>query len=332
MLVLVLLIFLLFITFLTAASEISIIAVNRLKMRRLASGGSRTAKMVLKILETPEKFFSTILVTNNIVNTLIASIVTIIAVSLMGESRGIVVATIAVSIVIIICEVVAKTFAATHSEKLSLNFAVPVNTLIIVFSPVMKVLTKVVNGIMRLVGTKPAAKPGLVTDEEIRALIEIGKEEGVLHKEKYRMLSRILEFSETVVKNVMTPKKEIVSIDINANFVDMLDKVLESGFSRLPVYKDNPDNIIGIINMKDLLGLTCNRDLIVLQDIVYPVAFVSDAKKVTELLKEFQKGHAHLAIVTDTKGNIEGLVTLEDLLEEIVGEIEDEFDVRSKQR
>src|SRR3989338_3484001 len=250
MLVLVLLIFLLFITFLTAASEISIIAVNRLKMRRLASGRSRTAKMVLKILETPEKFFSTILVTNNIVNTLIASIVTIIAVSLMGESRGIVVETIAVSIVIII-------------------------------------LTKVVNGIMRLDGTKPAAKPGLVTDEEIRALIEIGKEEGILHKEKYRMLSRIFEFSETVVKNIMTPKKEIVSIDINANFVDMLDKVLESGFSRLHVYKDNPDNIIGIINMKDLLGLTCNRDLIVLQDIVYPVAFVSDAKKVTELLKEF---------------------------------------------
>ena len=142
------------------------------------------------------------------------------------------------------------------------------------------------------------------------------------------MLSKVFDFSEEVVKNVMTPKKDIVSIGVDSNFDDMIDKVLESGYSRLPVYKDNPDNIIGIIKMKDLLNMLFNKGLVVLQDMIYPATFVNESKKVTELLREFQKGHTHIAIVADAKGWVKGLVTLEDLLEEIVGEIEDEYDIR----
>ena len=126
------------------------------------------------------------------------------------------------------------------------------------------------------------------------------------------MLSKVFEFSETVVKTVMIPRDKMILIDIGANIEDILDKVLESGHSRIPVYKDKPDNIIGVINMKDLLNLSVNRDL------------------VSELLKEFQKGHTHLAIIVDSYGKIHGLVTMEDLLEEIVGEIEDEHDIRKK--
>jgi len=121
-----------------------------------------------------------------------------------------------------------------------------------------------------------------------------------------------------------------VLIDVGANIDSILDKVLESGYSRLPVYKDKPDNIIGVINMKDLLNLSVNRDLVILQDIIYPPVFVPDSKHVAELLKEFQKGHTHLAIIIDSYGKIQGLVTMEDLLEEIVGEIEDEHDIRKK--
>ena len=122
----------------------------------------------------------------------------------------------------------------------------------------------------------------------------------------------------------------MMTIDINANIDAILDKVLESGYSRLPVHGGSPDNIIGVINVKDLLNLSVNKGLIVLQDIIYPVTVVSGSKRVTELLREFQKGHTHLAIVTDSQGKVEGLITLEDLLEEIVGEIEDEHDIRSK--
>lgn len=314
----------------TAASETSIIAVSRLKLRRLAATGSKTAKIILKILETPERFFGTILVANNIVDVLIASIVTAIMILLFKDERkGVLFATAIVTFLIIVSEVAAKTLAAKRSERLSFVLARPIQLLIFMLSPIVKVLEVITNAIVSMMGVEAKGKPALVTEEEIRALIKMGEEEGVLHKEKYKMLSKVFDFSESVIKNIMTPRKDIVAVDINSSFEDMLDKVLESGYSRIPVYKDDPDNFIGIMNMKDMLTLSCNRSLVVLQDILYPVTFVPDSKKVTELLREFQKGHTHIAIVVDDRNGIAGLVTLEDVLEEIVGEIEDEYDVRS---
>jgi putative hemolysin len=179
-----------------------------------------------------------------------------------------------------------------------------------------------------LLGGKTKGKPSLVVEDEIKALIRIGEEESPRHKYKYKMLSKVFVFSNILVKTVMVPKDKMVLVDINANIEEILDNVLESGYSRLPVYRDKPDNIIGVINMKDLLNLSVNRDLVILQDIVYPPIFVPESRNVAELLKEFQQGHTHLAIVVDSYGKIQGLVTLEDLLEEIVGEIQDEYDIR----
>ncbi|MFA5143498.1 MAG: hemolysin family protein [Candidatus Omnitrophota bacterium] len=325
----ILIIILLLLAALTAASEIAIIAVSRIKIRKLVSQGSKSARIIKQMLETPEKFFSTILVVNNIIDTLIAAIVTAIMIALMGEQKGIIIATIAGSLAIIVFEVVAKTLAATHSEKLSLFLAKPVNYLIIAFSPVVKGLVYVTNFVLRLVSAQAPSRPALITDEELRALIKISAEENILHKEKYKMLSKVFDFSEAIVKNVMTPKDLMVALDIDSGFDAIVDKVLESGYSRLPVYKGSPDNIVGIINMKDLLNLTINKELVVLQDIIYPAAIFPETKKVSELLKEFQKGHTHIGIVTDAKGKPVGIITLEDLLEEIVGEIEDEYDVRT---
>ncbi len=316
---------------LTAASEISIIAASRIKLRKLAAEGSNTAKLILKILETPEKFFGTILVANDIVDALIAVLVTAIIIRLIGSGGrwGIIIATIVSSFLIIVSEVTAKTFAARYAEKIASIVARPVHMLITIFSPVVKVFELITESIINLIGLQTKGKPALVTEEEIRALIKIGEEEGTLHKEKYKMLSKIFDFSEAVVKSVMTPKDEIVSIDVNTKFDDIMDKLLEYGYSRIPVYRDNPDNIIGIVNMKDLLNMSFNKELVVLQDVIYSANFIPESKKVTELLKEFQKGHTHLAIVVDSQNRLKGLVTLEDLLEEIVGEIEDEYDIRT---
>lgn len=327
----VILIFLLLFAAITAASEISIIAVSRIKLRRLIHSGSKAARDVLKILETPGRFFGTILVSNNIVDALIAVLITALVIRVMGlsERLGIVVATLIASFLIIVSEVTAKTLAARFSEKISIALAMPIRTLIIIFAPIVRILEAITKVLSWMLGIKPAGGASLVTEEEIRAFIKIGEEDGVLHKEKSRMLSKVFDFGNTIVKNVMTPKKEMVAIDISSGFEYILEKVLETGYSRIPVYKNNPDNIVGIINMKDLLSLSCNKDLIVLNDIIYPAVFFPEAKKVTELLKEFQKGHTHIAIVRDAKGGISGLVTLEDLLEEIVGEIEDEYDVRA---
>jgi len=245
------------------------------------------------------------------------------------KNKGVILATIAGSLIIIVFEVVAKTIAATHSERLSLIFAKPVNALIIIFSPIVRGLVYITNFILRLVSAQAPVKSTLVTEEELKALIKISAEEDLVHQEKYRMLSKVFDFSNTVVRDVMTPKKDVVSISADSKLEDILEKVLESGYSRLPVYGGDPENIVGIINMKDLLNLSFNKELVVLNDIIYPAAFFAETKKVSELLKEFQKGHTHIGVVTDAKGKLAGIVTLEDLLEEIVGEIEDEYDTRA---
>jgi putative hemolysin len=320
---------LLFFAAVTAASEISVIAASRVKLRKRAAEGSKTAKTLLTILETPERFFGTILVANNMVGALIASLVTAIIIRLAGEKNWVVLlATVIASFLIIVSEVAAKTFAARNSDRLSSALARSIKILIKILSPVVKILEVITNLIINLIGGKAQGKPSLVTEEEIRALIKAGEEEGVLHKEKYKMLTKVFDLSETVVRSVMKPKSEMVMINIGDNIDVIIDKALESGYSRIPVYKEKQDNIIGVINMKDLLTLSANKGLILIQDIIYPPSFVPGSKKVIDLLKDFQKGHTHLAIVLDPKGMIEGLVTLEDILEEIVGEIEDEYDVR----
>ena len=315
----------------TAASEIAIIATSKVKLRRRSIEGSKTAKLILDILETPERFFSTILVANSIAGALVASLITRFMIRILGEGEIIVLyATIIVAFLIVVSEVVAKTLAARYPDRLSSAFARPIRFMIKILTPFVKGLEVITKVIINAVGGKTTGKPSLVTEEEIRALIKVGEEEYTQHREKYKMLTKVFDLSETVVRSIMRPKLEMVMIDINADIDSIMDKVLESGYSRLPVYKEKEDNIVGIINMKDMLTLSVNKGLIVLQDIIYPPAFIPGSKKVIDLLKDFQKGHTHIAIVLDPKGMIEGLVTLEDILEEIVGEIEDEYDVRGK--
>jgi len=326
---LVLLILLLFFAAVTAASEIAIIATSKIKLRRRAAEGSRSAKLILNILETPERFFGTILVANNIVDALIASLVTAILIHFVGEKDWVViVATAIVSFLIIVSETAAKTFAARNADRLSTRLARSIKVLIGLLSPVVKILEVITNFIVNLMGGQPKGRGSLVTEEEMRALIKVWEAEDIKHKERAKMLSRVFDLSETVISSIMRPRAEMAAINIDSNIDEIIEKVLESGYSRLPVYKDKEDNIIGIINMKDLLTLSVNKGLIVLQDIVYPPAFVPGSKKVKDLLKDFQKGHTHIAIVLGPKDSVDGIVTLEDILEEIVGEIEDEYDVR----
>jgi len=325
-----LLVILLLIGALTAASETSIVAASIIKLRRLAADRSKTARMILKVLEAPEKFFGTIVVANNIVNSFIAALVTAVIISLIGEnSKSILIAALISAFFIVVFEVAAKTLSAGNPVRISLALVRMVRVLIFIFSPAVRALSVITNFIVNLMGGRTKGKPSLVVEDEIKALIRIGEEESPSYKDKYRMLSKVFEFGDTIVKTVMVPKDKMMRIDINAGIEDILDNVLESGYSRLPVYKDRPDNIIGVINMKDLLNLSINRDLVILQDIIYPPVFIPESKNVAELLKEFQKGHTHLAIVVDSRGKVQGLVTLEDLLEEIVGEIQDEYDIRN---
>ncbi|MFH0839411.1 MAG: hemolysin family protein [Candidatus Omnitrophota bacterium] len=319
------LIILLLLAAVTAASEISFIAISRLRLRKLASDGSKPAQIILKIMEAPEKFFGAILITNNIIDALITALIAAILISVAGEAKGVLFATIIAAFLIIFFEVLAKSYAAMYAERLSLKLARPIYVLVRLLAPVASAFSVVINFITKITGGTKKAK-ALITEEGIRAFIKIAQEDGTLLKERYLMLSRVLDLSKTVVRSVMTPKDQIVSFDVDSNIDDMPDKVIESGYSRFPVYKSGPENIVGIIKTKDLLNVVVNKGLVVLHDIISPPVIVPGSKKVTELLAEFQKGHTHLAIVTGENGKVEGLVTLEDLLEEIVGEISDEYD------
>ncbi len=327
------LLILLFLAALTAASETAIIAVSRVRLRERAAKGSRLAKAILRILEAPARFFGTILVANTIVDILIACIVTAMMISWIGdENKGILFATAIVTLAIIVVEATAKTFAARRSDKLSFILVRPIEFLIWLFSPVVNILARITNLIIRAIGGRTSPEHSLVTEDEIKAFIKMGEEEGVIQKDEAKMLSEVLDFGDTTIRQVMTPKEKVVSLNINSKFEDIVKQVSESGYSRLPVYQDNPHNIIGVVNVKDLLKFWEDTRLMTLADIVHPPKFVSGSRSVSVLLKEFQKGRTHLAIVVDAQGKTEGIVTLEDLLEEIVGEIKDEYDLRDKPR
>lgn len=306
-------------------SETAMIALSKIRLRHLMAKGAKNAKLVHSIISKPERLITSILVGNNFVNTAISVIGATIFVYLYGEQLGMILATVCVAIILLIFgEIIPKIFAVQRSEKLSLIIAHPVNFLLIILSPLARVLNKLANMIIRMFGGEVKHRSPLITEEEIRLMIELGKEEGVLGDEERKMLHRIFEFGDTLVSEMMLPKDQIIAIDINSNPEELLDLLVEEGHARIPVYRELKDNIVGIIYARDLLYIWKNRGLIIIPDLVHPAYFVPKSKRVNELLRDFQRMHIQIAIVVDEDKKTLGLVTLEDLIEEIVGEIHEE--------
>ncbi len=306
-------------------SETALIALNKIRLRHLMAKGTKNAKLVHALVSRPERLITSILVGNNFVNTAISVIGAAIFIYFYGEQLGMLLATICVAVILLIFgEIIPKIFAVQRSEKLSLIIAHPVNFMLIILNPLARVLNKLANLMIRIFGGEVKQRSPLITEEEIRLMIELGKEEGVLGDEERKMLHRIFEFGDTLVSEVMVPKEKIVAVDINATPDELLDLLVEEGHARIPVYKDSIDNMVGIIFARDLLYIWKNKGLIIIPDLVHPAYFVQKTKRVNELLREFQRMHIHIAIVVDENKRTLGLVALEDLTEEIVGEIHEE--------
>lgn len=316
---------LLFLSAFFSLSETALIAINKIRLRHLMAKGTKNAKLVHALISRPERLITSILVGNNFVNTAISVMGAIIFIELYGERLGMVLATICMAIIILIfSEIIPKIFAVQRSEKVSLTIAHPINFILIILSPVARILNKLGNVIIRIFGGEVKQRSPLITEEEIRLMIELGKEEGVLGDEERKMLHKIFEFGDTLVSEVMVPKDNIVTIDINSSSDELLDLLVEEGHARVPVYQGSTDNIVGIIFARDLLYIWRNKGLVIIPDLVRPGYFVPKAKRVNELLKDFQRMHIQIAIVVDEDKKALGLVTLEDLIEEIVGEISEE--------
>lgn len=314
------------ISFFLSASETAVVGLNKIRLRHLVAKGVRRALSLQRLVVKLDKFITAVLIGNNFVNIAMSAIITAVFVSIFGYRWGVIIATVTVTLfVLILCEITPKILAIKHSEKIALFSAPFMVVLISIFHPVIRIFIGTSHTILKLFGLTPVKRLPLINEEELRLLIEIGKEEGVLTEEERKLLHRIFEFGDTKVKDVMVSKDRIVTVDVRSSPERLLDVLAEEGHARIPVHRDSIDNIIGIIYVRDLLYILRDRRLFVLEDLVYPAYYVSPDKRVSELLKDFQIKKIQIAIVVEENKKTLGLVTLEDLIEEIVGEIEEEI-------
>jgi putative hemolysin len=312
-----------------SGSETALFAANRLKLRALKEDGNRNARVALSLLEHPARLLSTLLIGNNIVNTGTAVVATATLVRLLGPERGSVYAFVAVTLLLLLFgEITPKTFAAHHAERLALFAARPIQWMAAILTPVNRLLSLMTNLFARPLGGRVRPDAPLVTEEEIQTLVRMGEEQGVLEQEEREMIHSIFEFGDTVVREVMVPRVDIVAVEASAPIEAVLQIVREHGHSRIPVYDDDIDHVVGTIHVKDLLsGFREGRLAGVARAFARPAYFVPDTKRIDELFREMRRKKVHMAIAVDEYGGTAGLVTIEDLLEEIVGPIQDEYDV-----
>jgi len=314
-----------FFSFFFSACETALLSLNKLRIRALINQGSRRAKIIYRLVTQLDRLIATILVGNNFVNIAISAVGAALFIQIFGQRWGIIVSTVAVTFfVLVFCEITPKILAVKYPEAIAFKVAHPIDFLIKLMHPITRFFIVVGNGIIRLFGIKPPKRSPLVSEEEIRMMIEIGKEEGVLLEEERKLLHRIFEFGDTLVKGVLVPREKMVCIELNASDDELLDLLIEEGHTRIPVYKDNLDHIVGVIYARDLPFMWRSGSLIIISDIIHPAHFVLPQKKVHDLLQDLQRMSIQIAIVKDETGKVLGLVTLEDILEEIVGEIEEE--------
>ncbi len=316
---------LLLLSFFFSVSETSIIALSKLRVRHLVNKGIKRAKILERLILRLDRVITAILVGNNIVNASVSAIITVLLVSNFGPKWGTVIATfLSASVLLVLCEITPKILATKHAEKIALFTAPVMDFVVKIFRPLVEFFTFCSNTIFRVFGLEKSKRAALITEEELRVMIEIGKEEGVLSDEERKMLHRIFEFGDTKVIDVMVPKEKMVAVSLRTSFNDLLNIFVEEGHARLPVYKDTLDTVVGVVYSHDLLYILNEKELFVLDDLVYSIYRAPGSMRVTDLLKRFQNDKIQIAVVVDAAGKTLGLVTLEDLLEEIVGEIEED--------
>ncbi|MBI4352725.1 MAG: DUF21 domain-containing protein [Candidatus Omnitrophica bacterium] len=308
-----------------SASEASLIALNKVRLRHLLEKGKRGARRVYGLVSRMDKLIATILVGNNLVNTAIAAIATIIFTQIFGPGAGLIIATFFITVLLVIfAELIPKILATNHPEGTAFLARHLVSFFIFILSPVSGLLAAVSNGFIRLFGGNPYHRSPLVTEEEIKMMITIGKEEGFYGESERRMLERIFHFDEIEVRDVMTPIERMTALSADMTTEEIERILQEEGHNRIPVYQGQRADVVGIIYVRDLLYLFRNSALIHLRDLMNAPYWVSPGQKVAELLREFQRRKLQIAIVRDPGSEKAlGLVTLEDLMEEIVGELED---------
>jgi len=311
-----------------SSSETAFISLQRIRVEHLVNTKVRGAKRVARMVERPEKFLSTVLLGNNLVNTAAAALATFLAIRIWGEQWGILIATIGVTILLLVfCETTPKTIATQHAEKLSLVFARPIEALSWLLTPFVVALSWIASGFSKLLGGTPVPR-SLASEEEIRTMISVGHKEGTVEEEEAEMLHKVFEFGNRPVREVIVPRTEVVWVEKGTKLTDFLSLYAQSPLSRFPVYEDNMDNVIGILSVKDIIMAqakgTINNEGVI-DDLIRPAYFAPETKRISELFAEMRDKNYRMTVVVDEFGGTAGIVSLSRLVEEIVGPVGDEL-------
>ena len=319
------LIALLVLSALFSSSETALTTVNRIRIRTLAGQGDKRAMTLLAVLQNPEKMLSVILIGNNVVNLYASSLATTVTLSLFGSKMVGVATGVLTLAVLVFGEVAPKTMASRNAEQIALRAAGPVKCLMWLFTPLVFVVNNLARLVMKLFGADRPGKRELMTAEELRTIVQVGHEEGVIENSERKMIDNVFDFGDRSARDIMIPRIDMTCIDVEAGYDELMEVVREEKYTRIPVYKESADTIVGILNIKDLLFRAQDKPFRIAELMRKPL-FTYEQKKTSELMVEMRKNYTNLAIVLDEYGVTAGMVTMEDILEEIVGEIRDEYD------
>jgi putative hemolysin len=343
-----LIIILVFISGFFSASEIAIIAIRKSHIKELVQAGNRRAGSVERLKNNPDKFFAIVQIGMTVTSSAASALggatailiikplmqsIPIPAIQRASGTISVVLVVIVISyLFLVLAELVPKALAIRYSERIALWVGPGTWWSLKILSVIINFLSWSTNVCLRIMGISPEIKrETLVTEEEVKILLLEGLQHGVFEPSEQQMIHSVFEFADSVARNVMTPRTEIVAVEINDNPEAILNVATIEQYSRLPVYEENLDNIRGLIHVRDLLNVFRDKELIIVKDIMRPPLFVPDSKKISEVLKDMQKKRTHMAIVLDEFGGTAGLITMEDIIEEIVGEIQDEYDIEENE-
>lgn len=324
----ILLVVLLFGSAFFSASETALMSLSKIRLRHLEDAGVKNAELVNKLLEHPNRLLGAILVGNNLVNIGASALATSIIMKLTGAS-GVLWATLMMTVLILIFgEITPKSLAALHSEKWALFLGPFLKLVVIILTPVTRIVTFITDGLIRLTGNDPKEARPFITAEELRTILTVSQEEGVLEGDESKMISNVFDFGDSQAKDAMTTRTDMIVVDETTSFDDVVELFRAEQYSRIPVYQDTIDDIIGVLYIKDLILNQVTRENFNILELMREPYFTYEFKKTKELFEDMRDKRIPIAIVLDEYGGTSGIVTMEDLVEEIVGDISDEYDIQ----
>ncbi|MCI8669123.1 MAG: HlyC/CorC family transporter [Lachnospiraceae bacterium] len=309
-----------------SSAETALTTVSKITIRSMIEEGNKKAVIVDKIINNQGKMLSAILIGNNLVNIIASALATILAQNLFGQYAVSFATGLLTIVVLIFGEITPKSLATLNALKLSLAYSKIIYSLMFLLTPAIFIINKMAYFFMRILGIDPTRKMASITETELRTIVDVSHEEGIIEKEERQMINNVFDFGDAIASDVMVPKIDMAMADINSTYEELIKIFRSEKYTRIPIFQDSTDNVIGIINMKDLL-LYNPEEIFDVRKYLRSAFYTYESKKLSELMIEMKKTSVNIVIVLDEYGVTAGLITLEDLLEEIVGEIHDEYDL-----